>query len=304
MKMRLLSLALFCAMITSCKKGDKGDMGDRGPAGANGQNAMVRTTAEPAGANCATGGTKIESGTDANNNGTLDAAEISQTRYVCNGTNGQVALTRTTAEPAGANCTAGGTKIETGLDANSNGTLENSEVNASQTRYVCNGAAGTANVIYSDWFFFEEQSNWKDTAAEGTVRGRAIKYAAQVTQDVIDKGIILTYSSAQINSGFNAVDAKPLPWRRGIHPTYVEYSFAIASGKIIFYRLSVLNGTASTGSWVPDLGFRYVIIPGGIQGGRIASGPAVGYTKEQLQAMPYEEVAKLLRIPANGFNIK
>jgi hypothetical protein len=176
MKMRLLSLALFCAMITSCKKGDKGD---RGPAGANGQNAMVRTTAEPAGANCATGGTKIESGTDANSNGTLDAAEISQTRYVCNGTNGQVVSTRTTAEPAGANCAAGGTKIETGLDANNNGTLDNSEVNASQTRYVCNGVAGaqgatgTANVIYSDWFVFE-RSEWQDTTTDGALRGRAI----------------------------------------------------------------------------------------------------------------------------------
>jgi hypothetical protein len=58
------------------------------------------------------------------------------------GTDGLNALILLTAEPAGANCgAAGGSKVETGLDANRNGTLEAGEVNAAQTRYVCNGAA-------------------------------------------------------------------------------------------------------------------------------------------------------------------
>ena len=59
-----------------------------------------------------------------------------------NGTNGLNALIKTTIEPAGANCTNGGTKIETGLDGNSNGILDNSEVNSAQTQYVCNGLNG------------------------------------------------------------------------------------------------------------------------------------------------------------------
>ena len=62
------------------------------------------------------------------------------------GANGLNALIKTTTEPAGANCTNGGTKIETGLDANSNGVLDAGEVNAGQTKYVCNGISG-ANVI-------------------------------------------------------------------------------------------------------------------------------------------------------------
>jgi hypothetical protein len=283
MKMRLLSLALFCAMITSCKKGDKGDMGDRGPAGANGQNAMVRTTAEPAGANCATGGTKIESGTDANNNGTLDIAEISQTRYVCNGANGQVALTRTTAEPAGANCTAGGTKIETGLDANNNGTLDATEVNAAQTRYVCNGAVGTANVIYSDWInaLFNDAGNstwYQDIPASG------------ITQIIRDQGIVLVYFTSATNPYIF-----PLPFEEGNF--FVRYVCKVGEIRIL------TNFNASSNSAITRL-FRYVIIPGGVRTGRIASGPAVGYTKEQLQAMPYEEVARLLNIPAKGSNLK
>ena len=61
-----------------------------------------------------------------------------------NGQDGKTALINTTAEPLGTNCPNGGTKIEVGLDSNSNGVLENSEINAAQTKYVCNGAQGVA----------------------------------------------------------------------------------------------------------------------------------------------------------------
>jgi len=53
----------------------------------------------------------------------------------------------TTAEPTGTNCASGGTKLEYGLDANNNGTLDVGEINASLTKYVCNGSgsAGISN---------------------------------------------------------------------------------------------------------------------------------------------------------------
>ncbi|MDO7876792.1 hypothetical protein Q5H93_18750 [Hymenobacter sp. ASUV-10] len=127
-----------------------------GAAGTAGRNAVVRTTAEAAGTNCATGGTRIDTGQDANNNGSLDAAEIASTRYVCNGAagttgsagsagaagpDGATALVRTTAEAAGANCATGGTRVDSGRDLNGDGTLSAGEVTA--TSYVCSGAAGT-----------------------------------------------------------------------------------------------------------------------------------------------------------------
>ena len=59
-----------------------------------------------------------------------------------NGSNGKNALIRTTPEAAGSNCANGGVKIEAGLDADANGTLSDSEVNASQTKFLCNGATG------------------------------------------------------------------------------------------------------------------------------------------------------------------
>ncbi len=54
-------------------------------AGAAGENALVSVSTEPPGANCANGGQRIDSGLDLNGDGTLEANEITSTRYVCNG---------------------------------------------------------------------------------------------------------------------------------------------------------------------------------------------------------------------------
>jgi hypothetical protein len=158
-------------------QGVAGSNGTNGTNGVDGKNTLAKTTTEAAGANCTTGGVKIEYGLDANNNGTLDVSEINATltKYVCNGAvgatgatgaqgpqgiqgvagangtngtngtngvDGKNTLAKTTTEAAGSNCTTGGVKIEYGLDANNSGTLDVSEVNASMTKYVCNGAVG------------------------------------------------------------------------------------------------------------------------------------------------------------------
>lgn len=68
-----------------------GATGSAGTNGANGKNTLAKTTAEVAGANCATGGVKMEYGLDTNNNGTLDAGEVNATltKYICNGADGK-----------------------------------------------------------------------------------------------------------------------------------------------------------------------------------------------------------------------
>jgi len=65
--------------------GATGAQGLTGPAGTNGLNALIKTTTEPSGANCANGGTKIETGLDINGNGILDVGEVNagQTTFVC-----------------------------------------------------------------------------------------------------------------------------------------------------------------------------------------------------------------------------
>jgi hypothetical protein len=74
------------------KIGPQGPTGATGPQGIPGRNTLIATTAEPAGANCATGGVKQEYGQDANGNGVLDAGEINAalTKYVCNGATGSI----------------------------------------------------------------------------------------------------------------------------------------------------------------------------------------------------------------------
>jgi uncharacterized protein (TIGR02145 family) len=67
-----------------------GTTGPQGPAGPNGKNALIRTTPEAAGANCANGGVKIEAGLDSDGNGQLGDSEVNtaQTKFICNGSGG------------------------------------------------------------------------------------------------------------------------------------------------------------------------------------------------------------------------
>ena len=59
-----------------------------GSDGTNGKNSLISTTDESAGANCSTGGLKIQSGIDNDGDNVLDSNEVTATKYVCNGTGG------------------------------------------------------------------------------------------------------------------------------------------------------------------------------------------------------------------------
>jgi hypothetical protein len=109
--------------------GSTGPQGPTGLTGSNGLNALIKTTTESAGVNCTNGGTKIETGLDANSNGVLDASEINtaQTKYVCNGLN-----------------------VTTGSGSLSNGTVSGSSILSNDTispfmRYIGNGQEGLFN---------------------------------------------------------------------------------------------------------------------------------------------------------------
>jgi hypothetical protein len=106
----------------------------------NGISSIVLTTIEPSGVNCSQGGVRVEVGNDLNSNGQLSTNEIQQTRFICNGAIGLATLINTTAEPAGSNCTYGGTMTESGIDVNVNGLLDPTEIK--QTTYTCNGKNG------------------------------------------------------------------------------------------------------------------------------------------------------------------
>jgi len=130
-------------------QGLKGDTGGTGPQGLKGEKGDIGLQGSQ-GLKGDTGGTGPQG--LKGDKGDTGIAGI-------NGTNGSNALIKTTVEPAGANCSSGGTRIEVGLDSNKNSVLDDTEVNASQTKYVCNGAQGAtgtasssigANAAFSD----------------------------------------------------------------------------------------------------------------------------------------------------------
>jgi hypothetical protein len=112
------------------------------PVGGLGTSTLAIRRAEPAGDNCPSGGERIDTGFDDNENNVLDTSEIDVSAYICNGTDGSSALVATEPEQAGVNCAQGGLLLRYGTDADADGTLQTGEVEGS--RYVCDGEDGTA----------------------------------------------------------------------------------------------------------------------------------------------------------------
>lgn len=116
------------------------------------------------------------------------------------------------------------------------------------------GEPGTANVIYSDWFTIS-QSDWSGIG--GTKITEAID-APEITQDIIDKGVVLVYH--QFNN-----QTRQLPYSYSPNGLHLVYKFVISSITIEGFHLD-----ASAISAISPLKFRYVILPGGVAaGGRI-----------------------------------
>ncbi|PLX04572.1 MAG: hypothetical protein C0595_02665 [Marinilabiliales bacterium] len=135
--MKKTQLVIFTLLVISlgCEK-----------KGLDGKNSLLDLIIESAGENCPSGGYKIVSGLDLNSNGFLDENEILSEEYICNGDNGIngiSSLINVIPEPSGDFCEYGGIKVESGLDQNNNGLLDNDEVNA--INYVCNGDDGQSS---------------------------------------------------------------------------------------------------------------------------------------------------------------
>ena len=89
MKRPLILLLILAMAVPVLFLGCTG--GDDGAAGAAGISTLALVTNEPAGANCANGGQKVQTGADKNGNSILDAGEVTSTNYVCNGTSATAA---------------------------------------------------------------------------------------------------------------------------------------------------------------------------------------------------------------------
>ncbi|CAM4237287.1 hypothetical protein G4177_03925 [Corallococcus sp. ZKHCc1 1396] len=106
------------------------------------RDATTRVHPEPAGEHCPLGGQAVLTGLDRDRDGELDDTEVTATHYVCDRAPPEV-RTRTRAEPHGGNCALGGQAVQSGLDRNASGQLDDAEVTT--TDYVC--ATAVANVL-------------------------------------------------------------------------------------------------------------------------------------------------------------
>jgi hypothetical protein len=152
------------------------------------------------------------------------------------------------------------------------------------------GPAGSANVIYSAW---QTPASWRDTILEGATNYKVGNVTAtSITSAILDQGVILAYEKFGTDGPF------PLPQTlySGFGSLNITLSYLPAVGKMFYTQFTSDNsGSLTAGSRQ----YRWIVIPGGIAGGRMVSGQATyfGYTHNQLKAMSYHDVCKLLNIP-------
>lgn len=106
--------------------------------GQDGYSIVMRVTADTA--VCSWNGYRLQFGADLDRDGALDAFEETSDFYICNGADGHISRINISDEPIGTNCPAGGKRIDTGMDINRDGLLNDTEVTT--TNYVCNGIQG------------------------------------------------------------------------------------------------------------------------------------------------------------------
>ncbi|MBC7832845.1 MAG: hypothetical protein H7Y62_12600, partial [Hyphomicrobium sp.] len=139
--------------ITACGGGGDEEPGTAGVAAiVVGARVLAFVSVESAGTSCSSGGARIAAGVDGNDDGQLQAFEITSTQYACNGaigpsglrgatgSNGTPTLVLLQQEPPGPRCAAGGTAVIAGPDLNADGRLGLDE--ATSTSYVCSGGGG------------------------------------------------------------------------------------------------------------------------------------------------------------------
>lgn len=156
------------------------------------------------------------------------------------------------------------------------------------------GPIGTANVIYSSWF----------TPTAWTIPGLSSSSASfdrnapGITATVISQGTVLAYVQLSGDGGAT----RSLPATVNISPSIIyQLNYLIPGAGTLRFTTNDLQGSFTPATTNQ---FRYVIIPGGVSGGRFTSGPAAGYSVSQLQSMNYQQVKEMFGIPDDGSNEK
>ncbi len=160
------------------------------------------------------------------------------------------------------------------------------------------GPAGTANVIYSSWYTTVTADWVLGYIAPNNFNVERVynRTAAGVTQAILDQGTVIAYGKNFIIGASTVLSGvSQLPYIENYNDQH--YGYILNVGRISF-TYDPADGMERPVSQLAGIAYRYVIIPGGVSGGRLA-----GYSVEQLKAMPYEQLERVLNIPADGSNI-
>jgi hypothetical protein len=115
------------------------------------------------------------------------------------------------------------------------------------------GPPGTANVIYSDWITLSDLEAPSDTSFLGRTYNKWEIPAPEITQEIIDQGVILVYFSL-------TGTILPLPTTfGGSNPIYITFA-PFQPGTLSILAQNLDNTTIGLNN---DIQFRYIIIPGG-----------------------------------------
>ena len=256
-------------------QGPQGPAGNDGADGADGQDgatALMATSSESAGNNCASGGVKIEVGVDDNGNNQLDSNEVDSTQYVCNGgSTTSTMLTMISIPAASLNCELGSKTISHGLDNGdnleipANGILESGEIDHMVT--YCNRKV--VELIYEENYGrtgtsgFSHLTNLGDV---GLLIIPSIEYGTELfTTDGTQEGTVLlkdvnpgTYSSSP---NFFAMIGDKMLFRAtdGIHGTELWVTDGTNAGTMMLYDFNNGSSQASYRSLGELNGFHYFI---------------------------------------------
>lgn len=163
------------------------------------------------------------------------------------------------------------------------------------------GPAGSANVIYSGWTL--TGTGW--TATGAIIYGAQFlfdKATTSITQAIMDQGLVLGYIKGEPNTPSLSSQVFQLPYLVGNGFGFLDqYELVLnAPGNIRFLYKSDFAWSAAQ---LAPISFRYIIIPGGVAGGRVMNGAPAGYTVDQLKKMTYKEIITMFNIPDDGSNI-
>jgi hypothetical protein len=172
------------------------------------------------------------------------------------------------------------------------------------------GPAGTANVIYSQWF--DPSTYVKDTVF-GTWGFYYDKATTDITQQVVDSGTVITFGKLDgyVTSVWPTAQVAMLPititYMDGSSPNIDTWSALITPGNL---RIELTSSLNAYGGISNAHKFRYVVIPGGTKSAVASIKPGLGKgnaslptnadleeVKQNYRQMGYAEICQRLGIP-------